>query len=85
MEKSNDYEDRFGACRVTINRLVAEKKQTLMPRGKALLKNRQDHTIVDSKRVFIITLDQPANDLKYRLYRYPEAAKIESDCLTGAS
>lgn len=78
MEKSDDYENRFGARHVAIHGLVVVgREQTLMPREKARLKWRQDHTIVHSKKVSVITFDQLARDLKYRLSRYPEAAKVD--------
>ena len=78
MEKSDDYENRFGARHVAIHGLVVVgREQTLMPREKARLKWRQDHTIVQSKKVSVITFDQLARDLKYRLSRYPEAAKVD--------
>lgn len=79
MEKSDDYENRFGARHVAIHGLVVVgREQTLLPREKARLKWRQDHTIVHSKKVSVITFDQLARDLKYRLSRYPEAAKVDN-------
>lgn len=78
MEKSDDYENRFGARYVAIHGLVVVgREQTLQPREKVHLKWRQDHTIVHSKKVSVITFDQLARDLKYRLSRYPEAAKVD--------
>ncbi|MDC7704056.1 Shedu immune nuclease family protein [Vogesella indigofera] len=78
MEKSDDYENRFGARHVAIHGLVVVgREQTLKPREKARLKWRQDHTIVHSKKVSVITFDQLARDLNYRLSRYPEAAKVD--------
>ncbi|NHB09266.1 Shedu immune nuclease family protein [Burkholderia cepacia] len=78
MEKTDDYENRFGARHVAIHGLVVVgRDQTLQSREKARLKWRQDHTIVHSKKVSVITFDQLARDLKYRLSRYPEAAKVE--------
>jgi hypothetical protein len=77
-EKSDDYENRFGARHVAVHGLVVVgRDQTLQPREKARLKWRQDHTIVHSKKVSVITFDQLARDLKYRLSRYPEAAKVD--------
>jgi len=79
MEKSDDYENRFGARHVTIHGLVVVgRDQTLLPREKARLKWRQDHTIVHSKKVSVITFDQLARDLRYRLSRYPQAAKADN-------
>lgn len=76
MEKSDDYENRFGARRAAIHGLlVVGRDQALQSREKARLKWRQDHTIINSKRITVITFDQLARDLKYRLSRYPEAAK----------
>jgi len=78
MEKSDDYQNRFGARHVAIHGLVVVgREQTLQPRENARLKWRQDHTIVHSKKVSVITFDQLARDLKYRLSRYPEAAKVD--------
>lgn len=78
MEKSDDYENRFGARHVAIHGLViVGRDQTLLPREKARLKWRQDHTIVQSKKVSVITFDQLARDLNYRLSRYPEVAMVE--------
>jgi Domain of unknown function (DUF4263) len=78
MEKSDDYENRFGARHVAIHGLVVVgRDQALQPREKARLKWRQDHTIIHSKKVSIITFDQLVRDLKYRLSRYPEAAKVD--------
>jgi hypothetical protein len=78
MEKSDDYENRFGARHVAIHGLVVVgRDQSLQVREKARLKWRQDHIIVHSKRVSIITFDQLARDLRYRLSRYPEAAKAD--------
>lgn len=78
MEKSDDYENRFGARHVAIHGLVVVgREQSLQSREKARLKWRQDHTIVHSKKVSVITFDQLARDLKYRLSRYPEAAKVD--------
>ena len=78
MEKSDDYENRFGARHVAIHGLVVVgREQNLEPREKARLKWRQDHTIVHSKKVSVITFDQLIRDLRYRLSRYPEAAKVD--------
>lgn len=78
MEKTDEYENRFGARHVAIHGLVVVgREQTLKLREKARLKWRQDHTIVHSKKVSVITFDQLARDLKYRLSRYPEAARVD--------
>jgi hypothetical protein len=78
MEKSDDYENRFGVRHAAIHGLVVVgRDQHLQPREKARLKWRQDHTIVHSKKVSVITFDQLARDLRYRLSRYPEAAKVD--------
>lgn len=78
MEKSDDYENRFGARHVAIHGLVVVgRDQILEPREKARLKWRQDHTIVNSKKVSVVTFDQLARDLRYRLSRYPEAANAD--------
>lgn len=77
MEKSDDYENRFGARHVAIHGLVVVgREQSLKPREKARLKWRQDHTVIHSKKVSVITFDRLASDLRYRLSRYPEAAKV---------
>lgn len=78
MEKSDDYENRFGARHVAIHGLVVVgREQTLQPREKNRLRWRQDHTIINSKKVSVITFDQLAHDLRYRLSRYPEAARVD--------
>ncbi len=78
MEKSDDYENRFGARHVAIHGLVVVgREQYLQPREKARLKWRQNYIIVNSKRVSIITFDQLARDIRYRLSRYPEAARAD--------
>lgn len=78
MEKSDDYENRFGARHAAIHGLVVVgRDQALQPREKARLKWRQDHIIIHSKKVSVITFDQLVRDLKYRLTRYPDAAKAE--------
>jgi len=53
MEKSDDYENRFGARHVSFHGLViVGRDQPLQPREKIRLKWRQDHTVVHSKKVF---------------------------------
>jgi len=80
MEKSDDYDNRFGARRAGIHGLVVVgRDQELQPRERTRLQWRQDHTIVHSKRVSVITFDQLARDLRYRLQRYPDAARTETE------
>lgn len=78
MERTDDYENRFGARHVDIHGLVVVgRDQKLEKREIARLKWRQDHIIVDSKRVSVITFDQLVRDIRYRLSRYPIAAIAE--------
>lgn len=80
MEKTDEYENRFGARYVTVHGLViVGREQNLQPREKGRLRWRQNHTVVHSKKVSIITFDQLVRDLKYRLSIYPEAAKVDKD------
>lgn len=79
-EKSDDYENRFGTRRAAIHGLVVVgRDQPLQPREQARLKWRQDHTVVDSRRLSIVTYDQLLRDLKYRLQRYPLLASMGPD------
>ena len=77
-EKSDDYEHRFGTRHAAIHGLVVVgRDQNLEPREKARLRWRQDHTIVHSKKVSVITFDQLVKDIKYRLSKYPAAARAD--------
>jgi hypothetical protein len=77
-EKSDEYEHRFGARRATIHGLVVVgREQNLEPREDARLRWRQEHTMVDSKKVSVISFDQLVKDLRFRLTRYREAAIID--------
>ena len=76
MEKSDEYENRFGARHVSIHGLVVVgRDQQLLPRERARLRWRQDHTIIHSKLVSVITFDQLVRDIEFRLTRYPAAAQ----------
>jgi hypothetical protein len=80
METSRDYSHRFGGdCdEVDIHGLlVIGRDQHLEPREKARLKWRQEHTVIRSKNISVKTFDQLARDLRYRLRRYPQAAKAD--------
>ncbi|SPP92647.1 Shedu anti-phage system protein SduA domain-containing protein [Bradyrhizobium vignae] len=78
MEKSDDYENRFGARHVSFNGLVVVgRDQQLEAREKIRLKWRQDHTVVHSKKVSVVTFDQLARDLRYRLSRYSQIAQAK--------
>ena len=79
-EKSDDYEHRFGVKRASFHGLVVVgRNEKLSDREKGRLKWRQDHVVVDSKKVSVVTFDQLAADLDFRLTRYPLAAKIDPD------
>jgi hypothetical protein len=66
--KSDDYEHRFGARHITAHWLVvAGQDQELSSREQTGLRWRQNHAIVHSKKVSIVTFDQLARDLRYRL------------------
>jgi hypothetical protein len=79
VEKTIEYESRFGSRLATIHGIVVVgREQELELREKSRLQWRQDHTIVQSKKVSVITFDQLVRDLKYRLFWYPEAAKADS-------
>jgi len=74
MQGTVDFEQRFGTRAAAIHGLlVVGRDQTLESREQARLRWRQDHTIVNSKRISIITYDQLASGLGYRLRRYPTA------------
>ncbi|MGO9260122.1 MAG: Shedu immune nuclease family protein [Bryobacteraceae bacterium] len=78
-EKSDEYEDRFGVRRATVHGLVVVgREQKLEPREVARLRWRQDHTIVDSRKVSVVSFDQLVKDLAFRLERYPEAAALSN-------
>lgn len=78
MEKSDDYENRFGARHVSFNGLVVVgRDQQLQAREKTRLKWRQDHTVVHSKKVSVVTFDQLSSDLRYRLSRYSQIAQAK--------
>jgi len=78
MEKSDDYENRFGARHVSFHGLVVVgRDQPLQPRERIRLKWRQDHTVVHSKKVSVVTFDQLSRDLRYRLSRYPQVAQAK--------
>lgn len=78
VEKSDAYEARFGTRRASIHGLlVVGRDQPLEPREKARLRWRQDHTVVNSKKLAIVTYDQLLADLKYRLQRYSAVAPPE--------
>jgi hypothetical protein len=78
MEKSDDYENRFGARHVSFHGLVVVgRDQPLLPRERIRLKWRQDHTVVHSKKVSVVTFDQLSRDLRYRLSRYPQVAQAK--------
>jgi hypothetical protein len=80
IETSHDYKYRFGSASDEVEihgLLVIGRDQHLEPREKARLKWRQKHTIVHSKKISVMTFDQLARDLRYRLLRYPQAAKAD--------
>jgi hypothetical protein len=78
LEKSVDFENKFGTRHPTFHGMViVGRDQELGLREQSRLKWRQDYTIVDSKRVRIITFDQLARDLGYRLTNYLVAATSE--------
>lgn len=79
MEKSDDYENRFGTRHATIHGLVVVGREddNLAKREKDRLLWRQEHLIVHSKKVSVITFDQLVRDLEYRLSRYSEVAKVD--------
>ena len=71
-EGSDDYEHRFGTKRAAIDGLVVVgRDQELEPREKARLWWRQYHTVINSKKVAVITYDQLLSRMKHRLQRYP--------------
>ncbi|TGK27867.1 DUF4263 domain-containing protein [Leptospira yasudae] len=77
MEKTDDFESRFGTKQANIHGLViVGREQALQQREKTRLKWRQDYTVINSKKVSVITFDQMIRDLKYRLLMYPDAANI---------
>jgi hypothetical protein len=80
IENSHDYKYRFGSASDEVEihgLLVIGRDQHLEAREKARLKWRQKHTIVHSKKISVMTFDQLARDLRYRLLRYPQAAKAD--------
>lgn len=80
MEKTAEYEYRFGTRVASFHGLlVVGRDQHLESREKARLHWRQDNTVVASKKISVITFDQLASDLRYRLNRYGEAARAVVD------
>lgn len=80
METSGDYNDRFGGASREVKihgLLVIGRDQHLKPREQARLNWRQEHTVIRSKNISVKTFDQLARDLRYRLLRYPQAAKAD--------
>lgn len=79
MEKTEAYEHRFGTRVASVHGLViVGRDQYMESREKARLKWRQEHTVVASKKVSVITFDQLLSDLSYRLNRFPEAARVDA-------
>jgi hypothetical protein len=71
MVRTDDYESRFGAKYVEVHGLVViGRDESMEVREKNRLKWRQDHTVINSKKISIITYDQLYMDLKYRLSAY---------------
>lgn len=71
MKTSIAYTDRFGTRRANIHGLVVVgRDQVLSDNEKDRLLWRQKNTTVDSKQISIITFDQLANDLNFRLSGY---------------
>lgn len=78
-EETDDYEHKFGARKATFHGLVIiGRGENLSSREKKRLKWRQDHVVVDSKKVSIVSFDQLVKDLEFRLTRYSEAAKADN-------
>jgi len=78
MEKTSDYADRFGAANVTINGLVVVgRDQDLEDREVRRLNWRQEHTIIQSKKVTIVTFDDLLSDTRFRLDNLPRAVHTE--------
>lgn len=75
LEKSVDFENKFGTRQAAFHGMViVGRDQALALREQNRLKWRQDHTVVHSNKVSILTFDQLARDLAYRLATYPMAA-----------
>ena len=80
MQRTQDFEDRFGARNLTIHGLlIVGRDQQLQKREELRLEWRQDRIVINSKKVSIFTFDQLARDIAYRLDMYPEAAKADED------
>lgn len=78
MQSTDEYKDLFGSRHASIHGLVVVgREQALQDREKRRLKWRQDHTIVHSRKVSLITFDQLVRDLEYRLVTLPMAAKAD--------
>lgn len=77
-EKTDEYGHRFGVRHATMHGLVVVgREQALDARERTRLRWRQDHVVVHSTRVSVVSFDQLIKDLKYRLMRYPEAALVD--------
>jgi hypothetical protein len=86
LEKTDDFEYKFGARHVTFHGMViVGRDPALATREQNRLRWRQDQTFVDSHKVSIITFDQLARDLGYRLTIYPVAAKNSRKRLAARS
>lgn len=71
MVRTDDYESRFGAKDVEVHGLVViGREESMEDREKKRLKWRQNNTVVNTKKISVITYDQLYKDLKYRLSPY---------------
>jgi len=80
LQHTQDFEHRFGTRNPNIHGLlIIGRDQRLQRREELRLAWRQDRIVINSKKVSILTFDQLARDIAYRLEMYPEAAKADQD------
>jgi hypothetical protein len=74
MEKSDDFEARFGARSINfMGTLVIGRDQFLEPGERQRLDYRRRHVIVDSRKIQCVTYDELLEDLAFRLEQYGSA------------
>lgn len=71
MQQTTDFESRFGARQIRAHGLVViGRNMSLSDREKNRLQWRQHSVVCDSKHIEVITYDDLAEDLEYRLKQY---------------
>lgn len=82
MEKTNEFEDRFGARTIhPFGLLIIGRSQFLSPKDKRRLRWKDRNVVVNSQQIRCLTYDELLEELKDMFSVYPLAYAAEQETI----